>query len=257
MLEARLTEDEVICYVDGIPVVRKVIPQPAGGRFGLYCNTLEAHPARFDDVAAETWTGVDFALADDKPNRSAKAAFGATKDPPASISLRASIPAGRHVALNLGDDGRGVGPVWHLLCESVAEDGPHLRMSLICQTPDGSTITNDTWLSDLLPAQTGAESQAREFTLDATAPGFVAGRVDNVTVVLAPVSRPPIGRAGYVTNLTPGSRRGGFLGYPSVTREPSPYTDRFEKNKIFVADQFMRHWASTAGQWLTYTNGTA
>ena len=257
MLEARLTEDEVVCSVDGIPVVRKVIPQPAGGRFGLYCNTLEAHPARFDDVAAETWTGVDFALADDKPNRDSKAAFGATSDPPAAISIRAAIPTGRHVELTLGDDGQEAGPTWRLLCESVAEDGPRLRVNLICRMSDGSTVTNDTWLSDLLPVQTGAESQAREFTFDATAPGFVAGRVDNVTVVLAPVSRPPVGRAGYVTNLAPGSRRGGFLGHPSVTREPSPYTDRFEKNKIFVADQFMRHWASTAGQWLTYTNGTA
>ena len=257
MLEARLTEDEVICYVDGVAVIRKGLSMPAGGRFGLYCNTLEAHPARFDDVAAETWTGIDFALADDKPNRSDKASFGATNDPPASISLRASIPAGRHIELNLGDDGQGSGPDWRLLCESVAEEGPRLRVSLIGRNADGAAITNDTWLSDVLPAQTGAEAQAREVTLDATAYGFVAGRVDNVTVVVAHAARPPVGRAGYVADIAPGNRRGGFLGHPSVTRGPSPYTDRFEKNKIFVADQYMRHWASTAGQWLTYTNGTA
>ncbi len=257
MLEAKLTEDEVICYVDDVAVVRKALALPAGGRFGLYCNTLEAHPARFDDVVAETWSGVDFALADDKPNRGDTAAFGATNDPPASISLRASIPAGRHAELQLGDDGQGTGPAWRLLCESVVEEGPRLRVSLVGRTAEGLSVTNDTWLSDILPAQTGAESEAREFSLDATTPGIVAGRVDNVTVVLAHVTRPPVGRAGYVTDMTPGSRRGGFLGYPSVTREPSPYTDRFEKNKIFVADQFMRHWASTAGQWLTYTNGTA
>ena len=257
MLEARLTEDEVICYVDGVAVVRKPLALPAGGRFGLYCNTLEAHPARFDDVAAETWTGVDFSLADAKPNQSVEAAFGATNDPPASITMRAAIPAGRRIELRTGDGGQGCGPDWRLLCESVSEDGPRLRVSLVGRTADGASVTNDTWLSDVLPAQTGAASEAREFTLDATAPGIVAGRVDNVTVVIAHTSRPPVGRAGYVTDIAPGRRRGGFLGHPSVTREPSPYTDRFEKNKIFVEDLFMRHWASTAGQWLTYTNGTA
>ena len=257
MLEARITEDEIICYVDDVAIVRKALALPAGGRFGLYSNTLEAHPARFDDVVAETWTGVDFALADNKPNRSANAAFGTTNDPPASISLRASIQTGRHMELQLGDDGQGNGPDWRLLCESVVEDGPRLRVSLIGRTAEGLAVTNDTWISDVLPAQTGAEAEARELTLDATAPGFVAGRVDNVTVVIAHVTRPPVGRAGYVTDIAPESRRGGFLGHPSVTREPSPYTDRFEKNKIFVSDQFMRHWASTAGQWLTYTNGTA
>ncbi len=257
MLEARLTDSEVICSVDGIPVIRKALPFPAGGRFGLYCHTLEAHPARFDDVAAETWTGVDFALADDKPNKTAKAAFGATNDPPAAISLRAAIPADRHVELNLGDGGQAALPAWRLLCESVAQDGPRLRVSLLSVAGNGAAVTNDTWLSEVLPAASGNETDAREFTLDATTPGIVAGRVDNVTVVLAHAARPPVGRAGYATDLEPGRRHGGFLGHPSVTRDPSPYTDRFEKNKIFVADPYMRHWASTAGQWLTYTNGTA
>ncbi len=254
MLETRLTEDEVVCYVDDVPVIRASLPFPAGGRFGLYSSTLEAHPARFDDVSAETWSGTDFSLSREAPV-GGSATFGIAGDPPAAISMRAAPPAGRSLGLFVGGDGEG-GVVWRLVCETVDADGPRYRVSLVSES-DGNAETNDTWLSDTPVKTPGAGESAREFTLDATAPGLVEGRVDNVTVVLARTRVPPVGRAGYVTDIEPRRRRGGFLSHPSVTRSPSPYTDRFEKNKIFVADPFMRHWASSEGQWLTYTNGTA
>ena len=252
MLEARLTEDEVICYVDGIPVVRKVIPQPAGGRFGLYCNTLEAHPARFDDVVAETWCGTDFSLADGKANGEREMSLGAVGDPPAAITLPASLSPGATLELDVGTaqaDGPGAttaGFAVTLLVER-KDGGFSLRLSsqtgCVFDDEDAAEIEDTS-----LPAVVGG---MRAFTLDATDAGYVAGRIDGVTCVAMFAPEPPLGAARY---RVAGRAR---IGYPSVTREPSPYTDRFEKNKIFVADQFMRHWASTAGQWLTYTNGTA
>ena len=248
MLEVRLTDDEIICYVDGIAVIRRKEKLPAGGLFGLFTDTLEAHPARFDDVVVETWTGFDSSLFEEE-ERAASAAFGCPLDPPAAITLPAKLSAGQSVELFVGRTSVTSAPAYSLVCEKTGAG--ECRVALYSA---GGAVTNDLWTGGSFPRE--GEDGESEFTLDATGDGVVVGKVNNVTVVMAYAPAPASGIAGYTT-VIPHRRLGKVLGLPSVTREKSPYTDRFEKNKIFVADPFMRHWASTEGQWLTYTNGTA
>lgn len=239
MLEARLTDDEAICYVDGVAVVRHRLALPAGGRFGLYANTGEAHPARFDDVEAATWCGADFALADGAPNTAKSMSFGVADDPPAAITLPAwlqpdavlelGVGAATNASATLRIERRG--PIGYAIC-----------------LMDGSGATNDMCVFDEMDGF-ASDVRSHDFTLDATSTGFIDGRVDGITFVTMRAPEPPAGKAWYRIDNAHG------IGYPSVTRGPNPYTDRFEKNKFYVDDPFMRHWASTEGQWLTMTNG--
>ena len=239
MLEARLTDGEAICYVDGVAVIRHSLALPAGGRFGLYAKTGEAHPARFDDVAAATWCGADFALADGAPNTAKSMSFGVADDPPAAITLPATLHQDAVLELGVGSATNASATL------RIERHGP---IGYAMYLMDGSGATNDMCTFEEMNGF-ASTIRAHGFSLEATSPGFIDGRVDGVTYVTMRMPEPPAGKAWYRIDNPHG------IGYPSVTHGPSAYTDRFEKNKFFVDDLFMRHWASTEGQWLTMTNG--
>lgn len=247
MLESRLTDSDIICYVDNIPVIRVQRPLQAGGFFGLYSNTLEAEPARFDDVSAETWTGTDLSL-DTSYERKSRDSFGVENDPSPEITISADISDGHSIALYAG--GSADNAAYTLLCSATGKGNSGLEVRLTSHLND-SIVTNDVWIDSTFFAN--KTDHFHEFTLDTTVDGLIAGRIDNHTVVLAPAVCPATGPAGYFTDI-PEKALAKTIGVPSVNRRPAKYTDQFEKNKLFVIDPYMRHWASTAGQWLTYTN---
>ena len=50
LLEVRLFEDRISCLADNIEVIRKKLPLPPAGRFGLFANAPADELTRFDDV---------------------------------------------------------------------------------------------------------------------------------------------------------------------------------------------------------------
>lgn len=254
MLEVRSSGDEIVCSVDGIEVIRHRAKLTPGGMFGLFTDTPETSPARFDDFSAETFADLDTeseeeaALAELHGNFGETRLFGCTDDPPAEISIPLTLKKpGDAVTISIGARRRDAfAPAFTATAEL---NGESVEFSLWkADSSDGELRQADSFS---IPV-TDKRLRDAAFSLDGRDGRFAVARLGGTTIMLASSERPPAGAAGLKST---GTAMAGRI--PKIRRTPSKYTDQFEKNKLYITDPFMRHWASTAGQWLTYTNDTA
>ena len=286
LLEARVTEDRIVCLVDHREIIRVEENLPSGGMYGLYADAPASEPTCFDDFHAATWQGLSLAdleegdqslfvaKGEDSPARKGRFPFpdtspfaydvsaqrqhlrvargdsttryyGTPSDLPARVDLAVDLPDGGTAELGVGLTDRASEPSCRL---RLRREGRALRLT--CLDGDSSDAV---FQETVLPAD--RYRQPLMLTLDATTPGLVSWRVDDDTMAIRVATNAPVGAAGFTLRCE--SHGPAQASLPMIDRTPYPYTDLFEKNKKYVIDPFMRHWASTEGQWLPYTNNIA
>lgn len=258
LLEVKLFDDRVICYADHVEVMRKKLPLPPGGRFGLFANTESGDVTRFDDVAVVSHDDLVF----DDP---ADVLFASHTAPPPCVSengkARVDFPGG---VTNLWRFGGATsaplrtearftaqgdaftvgletaGGVYRFLCRQAGG----ARDYVLERFADGKRETLDS-------CRTPANGKTVTLALDALRGHELRGLADGRLVCLAM----PAGQPGGVQGVVAFSAEPVSAVPLAVTSLDETLRDRFEKNPLYVTDPYMKHWASPEGQWVTFQNG--
>jgi hypothetical protein len=278
LMEARVFDDRVACLADNIEILRRRLPLPPGGRFGLYADSAEG--TRFDDVAVLSHEEYPFdsaadlrfhalrcqgpfrtrardaplapaggdpmAVAFEVPGgREAREwVFGAADDGPHKLEICADAPAGGDWSLALLAGWQSPSdPGFRFVCRQVA--GRRLATLERADGPGGRTVLD---AADLGPAVPGP----LRLTLDALRPGELRGLVNGRLAVL---DRPPADGLRGAAGVRLEGRERIRLSLPLYASSAPVYADRFEKNPAYVNDPFMRNWSSPEGQWITMPDG--
>ncbi|MDR2849833.1 MAG: hypothetical protein LBW77_04720, partial [Verrucomicrobiota bacterium] len=273
LLEAQVFDDRVACRADNIEVIRRKMPLPPGGRFGLYANMPDGETTRFDDVSA--WAHEDVRL--DAPEdvtfatRSQTAGVqplqhkGATwlYFPPAQngetnrweYGTPSSGPLRQETMfVTTADDftcgltaggGKDGAPLYRFTC---SQSGGARTYSLAST----ATATGGTTTVVLLDTyDTAFASNRVTLALDALRPHELRGYADGRLVCFDRPEQQPGGIQGVFAEAAADL----FFTAPQVASKDTRMTERFEKNPLYVNDPFMRHWASPEGQWVTFQDG--
>lgn len=266
LMEVRLFDDRIVCLADNIEVIRKKLPMPPCGRFGLFAHAPAEELTRFDDVDVVSHADAAFDSADDL--------FLGTVS--ASPTVKPETVENRPV-LTFGTGAEGVwlagtpdGPPVRTESRFVA-DGPVFTCGVIGGAAVGDprqfrftcaqTASNRVYtLEERLPEGKAtvldqivlpAGGKEVRLTLDALRPNELRGIADGKIVCMTRLPQ------------TPGRLSGLFAASPQTVRADAPrilsvdetQADRFEKNPLYVNDPFMKHWSSPEGQWITFKNG--
>ena len=268
LLEAQVFDDRVICRADNIEVIRRKMPLPPGGRFGLFSNMPDGETTRFDDVSAASHEDIVFDSPED--------AVFATRSQTAAIQpfLRKGttwllVPPAQDGATNRWEYGMpSGGPLRQesffvassdaFTCGLSAGDGttnaPLYRF--LCVQTDGARTYrlervegDNTVVLDEVPA--AVSSNRVTLALDALRSHELRGYADGNLICF---DRPEQ-RVGGVQSVLAASDGDIFFTAPDVASKDTRMSERFEKNPLYVNDPFMRHWASPEGQWVTFKDG--
>lgn len=267
LLEAQLYDDRIQCRADNIEVIRRRMPLPPGGRFGLFANMPDNTSTRFDDVTVwshedqifETPKDLIFATRDTHPNfkpfirqnqtwvYSAPAngatntiTYGSDTDGPLNHStLFVSATNTFSCALLVGNATSNT-PLYRFSCEQQSTQ----RIYRL----EHSIDTTTTLLDEItLPASSNRVTLA----LDALRPFELRAMADGRQVCFTRPENQPSGVLGVST----ASQDDLFFTAPQVASYENTMSERFEKNPLYVNDPYMRHWASPEGQWITLKDG--
>jgi hypothetical protein len=268
LLEAQVFDDRVVCRADNIEVIRRKLPLPPGGRFGLFSNMPDGETTRFDDVAA--WSHEDLPF--DSPG---DAVFATRSQPPGAQPFLYRdatwlyFPPAKNGAANRWEYGTpSCGPLRQetlfvatsdvftcgLTAGGSAADAPLYRFTCV-QAGGARTYrlereegTNTVMLDEVSAA---FASNRVALALDALRPHELRGYADGRLVCFdRPAQRP-----GGVQGVFAEAEADLFFTAPEVASRDARLSERFEKNPLYVNDPFMRHWASPEGQWVTFKDG--
>lgn len=276
-LKVRTFQNRIQCFVDKTKVIDIPAELPVGGRFGLFADSDV--PLLFDDVTARSNHDLDFPGVNDLPRHTVaengqffpRRGFFSLFAPRETSFLsppRSSNPQwlivgatshGAHVfsaEFTPLDASCNVG----LIAGYVSSNHSYLRFTCrrtaATETFRLETVspTNATTLKELsLPRSplTADTPETINLMCDATS-GNELRCYRNKELVLVHHTPTPVGGA---SGLYVGPDNKVQIAHPEYNFERSDlYTDQFEKNTIFVADNFMRHWSSPEGQWNDVTN---
>jgi len=275
-LRAVTFQNRVQCFMDQVKVIDMPVELPVGGQFGLFVNGTNG--TLFDDVTAEANHDLDFLTLNDLrrytleedgqffPRRRffklfAPRDIGQTLEVPSSAAAQqlvlGSFAHTTHV-FSATFDADGSRPGSAGLLTGCTPDGNRYRF-IRGWTPTntvfmlvGASGTNHSLLESFGLART--TSPPREvFTLlsDATEQGQLRLYCDGRLVLIHHMPNAPAGASGlYVGPATTAS-----ISAPDYRfRRKDVYRNRFEKNRQYVEDPYMRHWSSPEGQWIQMTN---
>ena len=272
-LEVEIHDRRLVARIDHIDVIDVTLPLPAGGRFGLFADHTVG--TRFDDV--EAWSHHDLAPADDgeltditlsRPHgfstkrgqlpglpagprwqrqtrhllarpRKERAVWhvGAPTDPPSAIAMRFNPEEEATFGLVAGHTAPDTwGAVF--TCKT---SGDQRVYRLERQTPGGTALL------DTVTNRVPDADAPLDLRLDMTEQDAVRAYADNRLVLLCPSNTLSGGAVGWVVDAGSKVR----MSLPVVETRPLRFRNRFEKNRNFVDDPFMRHWSSPEGQWVT------
>jgi hypothetical protein len=280
LLEVRLFDDRLACLANHVEVLRRRLPLPSGGRFGLYCDNPEG--TRFDDVSAGTHgdlaveqaadadfhtvlrtgscrflpqplpggplpTDIPFAagahLSVSGASEPHTWIFGSTADGPRRLDV-AFVPEGSWSRCGLVAGWRGADrPGYLLVCRPLTNA---VEVRIESERDGGGRCVLDSQAIPLV-------GRRLVLTLDATRAGELLGSVNGRVAVVCRTPEPVSGASG----IEVASRKRMLYTLPVCRGEGPVFRDRFEKNAAFAGDPFMRAWASPEGQWLPLPDGTA
>ncbi len=266
----RAHTDEIVCFLDGIEVMRVKEELPVGGKVGLYATTSEE--TRFDDVKLHAFRklpledvrDIRFQTLRQQGRFYRAASFWRTATPDSDTRLRPKptreaqyLAVGRrhhrNTVFSAVFDVRA--PVYEigLLCGYRSADRPYYRFTVhrslnvenyrLYRIRRGGEQLLESWT---LEEAGGAGTAPVKLMVDASGPGRLRLLKDDKLVIVASVADPLRGGAGL------------YLG-PNTEAEVHSLQYAFErelnleqqnKNPVFQKDSFMRHWAAPEGQWL-------
>ncbi len=249
---------------------------PPGGKVGLYA--LGPEEIRFDDVKLRALTQVPLRNAGEVAYQ-ALFQDGTFIRPPAWF--RAGTPedavelapgrAGHDQILVVGRPHHRhtafsatfapAGETWSvgLICGFRSPDRPYYRFVMerdhgreafrLERVRRGGIQTVDGWDRPVPPESGPARPR---LMVDGTVPGRLNLLCDEVLVLMLPLDAPLEGASG----LLVGPRTGTTVRDLQYAFERERFFEQEQKNQVFREDNFMRHWASPEGQWITGPEGT-
>lgn len=281
--EIRIENERLTCLLDGVELLAVAESLPAGGRIGLYVNAPQ--PVRFDDVRAQA---ID-ALRLDAPRYvrfhtlAMEGDFFGGRSPqhaPTAAAWTAGLTPQRRRAdqfLALGrawDTNRvvraGFAPAGErydlgLVCGFTGPEQPHWRFAATRSAAgerfelrrvlaaERATETVQSWtLPPAGLAVPGATPAEVELMLDASAPGVMRFYRNGILVMVEHTGEPLVGAAG---PLLGGGTTARITTMTSDTARRDVHREQPQTNEVFRSDNFMRHWASPEGQWVTGADG--
>lgn len=266
-LGVKAVDDMIICYLDSSELFRHQASLPIGGRIGFFADALEE--LRFDDVQLRSinHTPLD-TLADIQPRllyhsggffrRRGWFLPGTAADSPVlparaqkqsetlivgqphalnQVFAATVTPSSRHwgVGLIAGFRDRR-SPHYHLTLKRLGE---HELMRLFRCTPGSGVELLD-------QAELPFAGNTFRLTADASTPGRLRFLRDGLLITQATYDGDLHGGAGLW--LEKGSS--ADFSALALSRELAIEKEKEQKNPVFQADDFMRHWASPEGQWV-------
>lgn len=272
-LGVRTFQNRVQGFMDKVKVLDLQLELPVGGRFGLFFNGSSS--ARFDDVVVSSNHDPDFmgvsrlrsqVLVEHGeffPKRRFFKLFapretGTSLEPPAVgkpqwLVVGSTSHRGHVFSADFHPEKAGVEV--GLLAGYTGDEAPYYRFRYT------RTVTNDVFVLERLSTNgvAAVESFSRprhsdskaapSFTLkaDAIDRGLLRLYHDDRLVLVHHAGHDIIGASGIYVGPESAVR----LSDPEYTfHRKDLFRNRFEKNRAFVQDPFMRHWSSPEGQWI-------
>ena len=272
-LEAEATSaGRIRCRLDGVQVIERWEPLPAGGRIGLFCRSDD--DIRFDDVRLQelstlaldnvgqiryrclrqdgrffrnggTWRRPTPAeqqeLRPDVASKPQRLLLGCEHHRNLSFQAEFDVePAAYQVGLIAGY--RGEAEPYY--CFRVHGRGQAETYSIVLVQPSRMERTLEVWQRLRDPE---AAEQPLTLQADATEPGVLRCYRNGRLVLVHHAPSPVVGAAGLY--LGPGTRTTvGKLAYR--LRADTRFREQQQPNPVFRTDDFMRHWAAPEGQWI-------
>lgn len=275
-LKVKAFQNRVQCYMDNIQVIDTPAELPVGGQFGLFA-TSGTNGILFDDVLAMSNNDLDFMGVSDIrrhvieenggflpkrrffhlfPPRAMRASLKVSKEKKPQWLIVGSTAHRGHVFsadFSPSTDKYEIGlisgyasgdkPYFRFICK---RDGRSEQFKLLQITGDKSSVLESLDLT--IP-----EGQPGTVTLmsDATNTKELRLYRNEQLVLIYHLADPVKGASG----LFVGPKTGTRISNPLYSFERRNfYRNKFEKNRNYVQDPFMRHWSSPEGQWLQTTN---
>jgi hypothetical protein len=265
-LKARAADGHIRCMIDNTTVIDIAEPLPPSGRFGLYLRS--PHTVRFDDVhmasvpelPLDTLADIAFHTVAGDPDlyrRVSKASavggdlilpiaphpqwlvFGSKGATPERFAIHCD-PRGRHYDLGV-------------ICGYQADNRAHYRFRCQRQS-NGERFVLERVLGSVVRQIESWEQPARSSGALRLAIAHEDGKLrcyrGDELVLLHTLAKPLAGACGVYSGG--GTQiRISEIDYRHVA--PPPLRDQREKNTVYQADPYMRHWSSPEGNW--YTDG--
>ncbi|MDT8390557.1 MAG: hypothetical protein RRC34_08635 [Lentisphaeria bacterium] len=277
-LKVVIQDNRVRCFMDHTRVFDAQLSLPAGGMYGLFTHAEE--PIRFDDVSVSSFRdldlrGVEGLLGHAKRITGAfagdikrKGWFKRKRQPRLTLSLPHDHPGGELVIGAYTHDPHyfkcDVTPLETaftvgLVVGHTGPDTPHFR--LVYAFKDGREHFQ---LEKHVPGKTphvldsftvpAAEEHLRlSLACDTTEPGIIKF-YRNGTLVLGTLIEDSLTGASGV--WVPEDSKVAFASFEYDFSPPPVFRNKFEKNRTFATDPFMRHWSSPEGEWITLPDKT-
>jgi hypothetical protein len=274
----RIDKDAIVCYLDGVEVIRRNERLPVGGKIGLYAKAREQ--IRFDDVKLNALSQVplrdvgDIAYQtlyqDGTFYRRPSLWSQGTPDDDIQLAPRRRghdqiLVLGRphHTQTVFGATYAPAGATWSvgLVCGFRSLDKPYYRF-VVEQTPSlescrlervrrGNLQTIDSWEQKRSVPANATPTLVR-LLVDATDPARLNLLRDGRLVLMLPLEQPLDGAPG----LLVGARTSTVVKDLDYGFRRDLHLEQTQKNQVFQQDSFMRHWASPEGQWFGGAAGT-
>ena len=263
---------EIIAFLDGLEVFRVTELLPPGGKIGLFANTPVG--IRFDDIALRPYTAFLFHDAAQLRYNTLRAtgalAQALERAETATGQARPVLFAGagredaslilgrvhnRNMIFEAEVDPHGATWTTGLIAGWQGEHLQHFRFEV--ERLDSDTVVSrlllvlpqgkaETLEECPLPPRFQLDHQPLTLMTDGTDPGFLRCRINGVLMHLRQLDGDLAGASGVWQSA--GTRAVQRHFHLAAARHV--FRDQEQKNPVFQADSFMRHWASPEGQWV-------
>lgn len=278
-LRVKIFLNRVECYLDKTKVMDVALELPTGGKFGLYVTSENG--VRFDDLCVKSNHDLDLRTINDIrrytlvengnffPRRTFFKLFSSSTDESALNVLKTRYPqwlilgSPLHGKRVFSADFAVSGDIYSIGLLAGYQDvsKPYLRF-FCSRTATNETFTLEKVLTnntvevleslslDISP-QTSEPSGTVRLMWDTTSEGEMRMYKNNTLVLIYHPASDIIGAAGlYVGPFT----KVTISNLVYQTERTDIYRNKYEKNRRFVEDPYMRHWSSPEGEWLELPN---
>lgn len=275
-LRATVAGGRIRCQIDDTEVFDKSLPLSSGGRFGLFANTVQ--PIRFDDVLAKSFRDLDLRSVNDLLGhcRLVSGAFaGEGRErrrfrkprPTLSLAFPRDHPPGEMVIGSPEDDGHwfacdvqplaGDFRVGIMAARRGAEE-PYYRFvyrrrekteSVVFEKVAGDRVET----LDRFEFAARVDREARiSLACDGSEAGTLKFHRDGILLMSVRPAGDLRGASGVWVDE---NAKVAFNSFVYRFEPPPVFRNKFEKNRIFASDPFMRHWSSPEGEWIETPGG--
>ncbi|MBN2301706.1 MAG: hypothetical protein JXN60_04225 [Lentisphaerae bacterium] len=274
-LRAKAFQNRIQCYMDNVELIDTPVELPVGGQFGLIASSTNG--ILFDDIRAQSNHDLDFSGVSDirryvleetgefLPRRrffkllspkTLKASLQVPKAKKTQHLMLGSIAHGPHV---FSADFQPESESYHvgLITAYTGANKPYLVFS--CRRSGDKEIfllerthaDDSSVLEKFALVAKGSGQERINLMSDASTEGELRLYRNNDLVLIHHPNETTAGASG----LFVGANTAVKISNPLYSFKRSElYHNKFEKNRLYVEDPFMRHWSSPEGQWLQITN---